>query len=112
MADVEALRAKIVELGAADAIRRGGRFNVNDLHARLTSHFQGEPPISRATMYAWFGNDGAPPKQSLLVYSQINCRPRVDRMGVSEYFVHGSFFVRRHLEALNGGTGSAPEGTA
>jgi hypothetical protein len=81
VADVEALRAKIVELGAADAIRRGGRFNVNDLHARLTSHFQGEPPISRATMYAWFGNDGAPPKQSLL-----ECVPAFAViLGVPEY---------------------------
>ena len=66
MADVEALRAKIVELGEAEAKRRRGKFNVNELYARLTSHFRGEPPVSRATMYAWFGNGGTPPKQSLL----------------------------------------------
>jgi len=81
VADVEALRAKIVELGAADAVRRGGRFNVNDLYARLTSHFQGEAPISRATMYAWFGNEGTPPRQSLL-----ECVPAFAViLGVPEY---------------------------
>lgn len=67
VADVEALRARIFELGAVEAAARRGKFNVNDLYARLTSHFEGEPPVSRATMYAWFGNHGgAPPRQSLL----------------------------------------------
>lgn len=81
MADVEALRAKIVEIGAAEAIRRGARFNVNDLYTRLSAHFQGEPPISRATMYAWFGTEGIPPKQSLL-----ECVPAFAAiLGVPEY---------------------------
>ena len=45
-------------------------------------------------------------------YSQEIAGPRVDRAGIPGYFVHGWFFVRRHLEALNGGTGSAPAGSA
>ena len=80
MANVAALRQKIVELASDPHRQPNGRVTVNDLYGRLSRHFDGDPPVSRGTFYAWF-NNGQEPKQALL-----ECVPAFAAIfGVKEY---------------------------
>jgi hypothetical protein len=81
MADVEKLRDKIVELASDPAGLLRGKFNPNDLHARISRLNNGDPPVARATFYTWFGQRGVPAKQALL-----ECVPAFAKiLGVPEY---------------------------
>lgn len=61
MADVDKLRARIVELARAE----NGRISPGDLHSRLARFHAGSPPVSRATFYTWF-KEGRPAPQAFL----------------------------------------------
>lgn len=65
MANVRALRDKIEEFARGPKSPMAGRFSVNDLYVRVGRHFDGEPPVSRATFYTWF-RESARPSQSIL----------------------------------------------
>jgi hypothetical protein len=75
MANVLAVRERIEALCQA----RYGKFTTSDLYARLSRHHGGNPPVSRAALYSWFGSGGEP-KQAML-----ECIPSFAAMfGVSE----------------------------
>lgn len=66
MANVRALRDKVVELASDKDGPLRGRWNPNDLHARVAQHFEGSPPVARGTFYKWFGATRAAPSQTLM----------------------------------------------
>ena len=84
MADLDALRDRIVEL--ATASRRSGYVTAttNSLYERLAAWYRDRcemPPISRALFYRWFGANPARPSHQLL-----ECVPGFAALlGVEEY---------------------------
>lgn len=65
MANVQALRARLLELVKEAAEKGEATLKANELHARLERHHKGNPPVSRATVYKWF-NEAEDPKASIL----------------------------------------------